>query len=246
MQLKGGPNIYGIPIGILGLDSAFAKPPGHIKNASTFDFPVLYKTVRGATTHRLINEMDRTLLEPFVAALKEMEQEGVMAVTGSCGFLALFQKELADAVDVPVFISSLIQVPMVHCMLKSDQSVGILTAVKKQLTPDHLRAVRAQSTPVCIAGMDDQKEFMEVIIEAKRNELDFNKFEAELLSVAGGLIDRHPEVGAVVLECTDMPYFAHKIQKRVGRPVFDLITLTQMVYQAVLRQPYCGIMPAAV
>ena len=74
--------------------------------------------------------------------------------------------------------------------------------------------------------------------------MDFSRFEKELLAVAQGLIDGYPDVGAIVLECTDMPYFAHKIQNQVKRPVFDLITLTRMVYQAVLRTPFCGIMPA--
>lgn len=243
MILQGGSNVYGVPIGVLSLKSNFAKPPGHIKNATTFDFPVCYQVVQGATTTRLIYEQDRTLLEPFIQAARELEQEGIQAITGSCGFLVLFQEELADAVDVPVFISSLIQVPLVHRMLKQDQKVGILTAQKKGLTPDHLRAVGAEMTPVCIAGMDDQREFCEVILEGKRSWMDFAKFEQELLSVAESMVQKHEDIGALVLECTDMPYFAHLIQKKVKRPVFDLVTLTNMVYQAVVRKPYQGVMP---
>jgi len=243
MILQGGSNIYGVPIGVLSLESSFAKPPGHIKNATTFDFPVTYKIVKGATVKRLINEADRNLLEPFIKAARELEQEGIKAITGSCGFLVLFQRELADAVDIPVFISSLIQVPMVHCMLRQNQKVGIITAKKDSLTQKHLCAVGAETTPVCIAGMDEQKEFCEVIIESKRNALDFDKFENELIYVAETLVRENPDVGAIVLECTDMPYFAHLIQKKVNLPVFDIITLTNMVYQAMVRKEYQGIMP---
>jgi hypothetical protein len=114
MILEGGANIYGIPIGVLSLESYFAKPPGHIKNASTFDFPVTFKVVKGATTKKVVDYGDRSLLEPFIAAARELESEGVEAITGSCGFLALFQREIADAVNIPVFLSSLIQVPMVY------------------------------------------------------------------------------------------------------------------------------------
>ncbi len=243
MILEGGMNVYGIPIGVLSLESAFAKPPGHIKNASTFNFPVTYKTVKGATVQRLIDHADRDLLRPFIDAAKELELEGVRAVTGSCGFLALFQKELADAVDIPVFMSSLIQVPMVHCMLKQNQKVGIMTAKKSGLTLKHLRSVGADKTPVCIVGMDEQQEFREVILEGKRNALDFGRFETELLGVAARLVNENPDVGAIVLECTDMPYFAHLIQQKVNLPIFDLTTLTMMVQQAVVRQEYQGIMP---
>jgi aspartate/glutamate racemase len=244
MILEGGPNIYGIPIGVLSLESYFAKPRGHIKNAGTFNFPVTYKVVKGATTKKVVDHADRSLLEPFIAAAQELESEGVEAITGSCGFLVLFQREIADAVNIPVFLSSLIQVPMVHCMLKRNQKVGILTAKKDSLTQQHFRAVGAENIPVCIAGMDDQKEFCDVIIEYKRVELDFDKFEKELLSVAEGLVGQNPDIGAIVLECTDMSYFARLIQQTVNLPVFDIVTLTNMVHQAVVRKPFAGMMPS--
>ena len=238
--LKGGANIYGIPIGVLSLESYFAKPPGHVKNAGTFGFPVTFKVVKGATTKKLVDHADRSLLEPFIAAAQELESEGVEAITGSCGFLVLFQREIADAVNIPVFLSSLIQVPMVYRMLKQNQKVGILTAKKDSLTQQHLRAVGAEDIPVCIAGMDDQEEFCDVIIDYKRIALDFGKLEKELLSVAKGLVGQHPDIGAIVLECTDMSYFAPLIQQTVKLPVFDIITLTNMVYQAVVRKPFVG------
>jgi hypothetical protein len=40
-----------------------------------------------------------------------------------------------------------------------------------------------------------------------------------------------------------MPYFAHRIQQKVNLPVFDLITLTNMVHQAVVRKKFEGMMP---
>lgn len=243
MILQGGTNLYGIPIGVIGLESAYAKVPGHIKNASTFDFPVIYKNVRGVSIRRLVNEADRSLLKPIIATMRALEKEGVQAITGSCGFFALFQREMADAVNIPVFASSLIQVPMVHCMLKQNQRVGIITARKKSLTKEHLYAVDAGNTPIRIAGMDDQKEFCEVILEAKRRVLDLEKFEHEVLSVADKFVKNHRDVGAIVLECTDLPCFAHLIMQQINLPVFDIITLTNMVYQTIVRKKYDGIMP---
>jgi len=128
MILQGGINIYGVPLGVISLESYFPKPDGHIKHPPSFDFPILYKTVKGATIDRLIRERDPELLEPFIKAAQELEREGVKAITGSCGFLALHQKALADAVDIPVFMSSLIQVPLVSRMLRSDQKVGVVVA----------------------------------------------------------------------------------------------------------------------
>jgi aspartate/glutamate racemase len=243
MILTGGTNICGIPIGILCLETYYGKVPGHIRNATTFDFPVVYKVVNGSTPKKVVDEADPSLLEPFIEAARELEQEGVRAITSSCGFLVLFQRELADSVNVPVYISGLIQVPMVHCMLRRDQKVGIFAAKKNKLTEEHLRAVGADAVPVCIAGMDEQEEFCDVIIDGKRKELNMDRLEKEVLSVVDILVRENPDMGALVLECTDLVPFAHLIQQRADVPIFDIITLTNMVYEAVVRKNYQGIMP---
>jgi len=226
--LKGGTNLNGIPIGILCLETYYGRPPGHIRNASTFRFPVMYRVVPGATARRIVKEGDPELLEPFIKAAQELEQEGVMAVTGSCGFLALFQNELADSVDIPVYTSSLIQVPLVYRMLRRNQKVGILTASKSTLTEAHLEAVGAEKIPVCVAGMDDRQEFCEVVIEGRRHELDTDRLAGEVLAAVDSLAKAHPEMGALVIECTDLPPFAHLIQEKIHVPVFDIVTLTNM------------------
>lgn len=231
------PAIDTISIGILCLETYFTKVPGHIRNPSTFDFPVTYKVVKGATPTRMVVQADETLLKPFIDAARELEREGVAAITGSCGFLVLFQEQLADSVGVPVYASSLIQVPMIHRMLRSDQKVGLLVAKKSALTTKHLAAVGAASVPVCIAGMDDQPEFRDVIIDQKRTELDVDRLEKEVLFEIERLDRENPDMGALVIECTDLPPFAHAIQQRINKPVFDIVTLTNMVYQSFTRRP---------
>ena len=85
------------------LDTVFPRIPGDIGNAATFSFPVRYKVVKGASPQRVVKEADTRLLEPFIEAARSLEKEGVKAIGTSCGFLAIFQRELADAVDIPVF-----------------------------------------------------------------------------------------------------------------------------------------------
>jgi len=243
MILRGGTNLCGIPLGVLALETYYGKVPGHIRNASTFRFPLIYRVIKGATAKRVVDEADPELLNPFIEAARELEQEGVMAITGSCGFLALFQEELADSVGIPVFVSSLIQIPMVHRMLRRDQTVGILTAKKSKLTRAHLKAVGADMIPVCVAGMDDQKEFCDVVIDGSRQELDVDRLAGEVLAVVDALAGDHPEMGALVIECTDLPPFAHLVQKKLRIPVFDIITLMNMVYETLVRTEFQGIMP---
>ena len=242
---QGGPNIWGVSIGVLCLDSRFPKPPGHIKNPSGLNFTVLYETVKGATVRQLINNPTEEFIAPFIEAAKRLEDEGVRAITGSCGFLALFQKELAAAVDIPVFVSSLIQVPMVFHMTGASNPVGIITASKSGLTQNHFDAVGAGDIPVVIQGMDGYSEFNEVIVDAKRDALDIDLLESEIVSATGELCQNHPQIKAIVLECTDMPPYAHRLQREFNLPIFDLTTLATMVHTAAIRMPYPGYMARA-
>ena len=227
-----------VAIGIIGLDTTFTKIPGHIRNRTTFDFPVVYRVVEGATAERVVKQADPTLLQPFVRAAQELQAAGVGAITSACGFLVIFQKQLADAVSVPLYASSLIQVPMVHRMLGSNRKLGLLVARKDSLTRRHLEAIGAESIPLCIAGMEEQPEFREVMLEARRAELDVDRLEHEVLGQAERLASENRDLGALVIECTDLVPFSHAIQARLGLPVFDIVTLTEMVHRSLTRRPY--------
>jgi hypothetical protein len=227
-----------VSIGVICLDTSFTKIPGHIRNRRTLGFPVVYKVVAGATPERVVSQADRRLLGPFVRAARELESVGVAAITGACGFLALFQKELADAVSIPLYASSLIQLPMVHRMIRSNQKVGLLVASKDSLTLGHLEAVGAESVPVCLAGMSRRPEFREVMMEGRRAELDAGRLEREVLAEVSLLARHNLDLGALIIECTDLVPFSYAIQAAAGVPVFDIITLTQMVHMSLTRQPF--------
>jgi hypothetical protein len=129
---------------------------------------------------------------------------------------------------------------MVHRMIRSDQTVGLLVAKKQSLTRRHLKAIGGESIPVCIAGMAEQPEFREVMLEARRAELDTDRLGCEVFTVVDQLAQDNPNMGALVIECTDLVPYAHAIQARIGVPVFDIVTLTEMVYRSLTRQPFGG------
>ena len=236
--MKAGEVRSEVTVGVLCLDTAYTRIPGHVRNPDTFGFPVVYKVVEGATPERVVSQADPRLLQPFVDAARELEAEGVAAITSACGFLVIFQRELADAVRVPLYSSSLIQLPMVCRMLPSGQKVGLLVAQKRSLSRRHLEAIGAESVPICVAGMDEQPEFREVILEGRRHQLDRDRLAREVLSEADRLARADPDMGALVIECTDLVPFAHAIQARIGVPVFDIVTLTEMVYRSLTRRPF--------
>ena len=114
--MKGGRLYYDMPIGILCLESLFPKPRGHMRNPLTYGFPTVTRVIRGVDIPRLLFNPTPDLLEPFIQAAKELEADGVQAITGSCGFMARFQSQIAAELHIPVFLSSLLQLPLVRLM----------------------------------------------------------------------------------------------------------------------------------
>lgn len=232
----------GISIGILILDACYPCVPGNVGNATTYDFPVRYKEVQGASIDRLLNERDPSLLEPFIDAARELEAEGVRAITGACGFMALFQRQVAQSVNIPVFISSLLQVPFIYRMLPPGRVVGIITANKSCLTQEHFDSVGiTREIPLAVYGMEDQYEFRSSILEEKGT-MDSDQIEKEVIGVAARMKEENPDLGAVLLECSDLPPYAAAVQEVVDLPVFDFITMIRHVHSAIRRERYSGFM----
>ncbi len=221
-------------IGIIMLDTVFPRIPGDIGNPRTFAFPVRYQVVPGASARRVVRAADARLLEPFREAARLLQTQGVQAIFTSCGFLAIFQRELAEAVDIPVFSSSLLQVPLAHAALNRRQKVGVLTASAQSLTQRHFAGVGIQDIPMVVMGMEGAGEFTSAFIEGKPS-LDAEKVRREMVRAAQQMAEAHPEIGALVLECTNMPPYAKAVQAVLKVPVFDVLTLIRHVHGSLKR-----------
>jgi Asp/Glu/hydantoin racemase len=219
-------------IGIMMLETVFPRIRGDIGNSETFDFPVIYQVVKGASPQRVVIEADPRLLQPFITSARKLVGKGAKALSTSCGFLAMFHRELVDAVDVPVYTSSLLQVHAAQALLKPHQEVGIITARKQSLTEKHLRGVGIQDSPLAIVGMDEAEEFSEVFIGGKTT-LDVGQCRKEIVEAALRLMREHPDLGAIVLECTNMPPFADAIRQATGLAVFDAFTMLNYAYSTI-------------
>jgi len=221
---RGGKAIYGAPLGILMLEASFPRIPGDMGNATTWPFPVLYRVVSGATPEKVVLKGAAGLLPDFIDAAKELVRLGAEAITTNCGFLSLFQRELAAAVGVPVATSSLMQVPWVQATLPPGKRVGLVTVSASTLTPAHLEGAGVPlDTP--LIGTESGKEFFRVLIKAETNDMDIALAEQDVVEAGMELVARHPDVGAIVLECTNMPPYAAALQAAVGRPVYDIYSM---------------------
>jgi len=220
MKVHGGNAVYGASVGILVLEAQFPRIPGDVGNARTWDFPVHYKVVQNASPDRVVRGGAEGLLPAFIDAGRELVAMGVDGITTTCGFLSIFQEELSAKLDVPVAASALAQVPMVNALLPPGKVCGILTISASTLTQRHLTAAQVPlETP--IGTTEGLREFTRAILSDAPT-LDVAAARQDNVEAAQRLVRAHPEIGALVLECTNMVPFAAAIQTAVARPVFSM------------------------
>ena len=241
MKAIGGKAVYGAAVGILMLEARFPRIPGDMGNATTWDFPVHYKVVRGASPDLVVRRGGEGTLDAFIAAAQELVADGVDGITTNCGFLALFQKQLAKAVAVPVVASSLMQVEMVNKVLPVGKRSGILTINASSLTPAHLAAAAVPSdTP--IGTTEGSREFTRAILDNER-ELDVALARQDNIDAALAMQHAHKDLGAIVLECTNMEPYSADISRATGLPVFSIQTLVTWFQRSLVPKSYlnrCG------
>ena len=234
MKVTGGKSVYGASVGILMLEAQFPRIPGDVGNALTWDFPVHYRVVRQASPDRVVRQGAEGLLPAFIEAGRELIAMGADGITTNCGFLSLFQAELAAALQVPVATSSLMQVPMVNALLPPGKTCGILTISGSTLTPAHLAAANVpEETP--IGTTEGLRSFTNAILD-NAPELDVAAAEADNIDAAKALVASHPDIGALVLECTNMVPYAAAVQRAIQMPVFSMGTFVNW-FQAGLTPP---------
>lgn len=237
-----GQLISGHTVGIMVQDVHYPLLPGNVVNGYTYDFPVRFEIVPGANQARM-HTGDPTLAPALIETAQKLEIEGCRAVCAACGYFGHFQKTVADAVDIPIYLSSIVQVPWIRVGLKSAPSIGVLCADRKNLTRELFSAcgVCDDDYARChIAGAGHLPEFSALL--ERRGHFDNGILRQELINLAKQLVADHPDIGALLLECSDMPPYSAAIQKELALPVYDFITMIKYVHSTVAQHPYGGFM----
>lgn len=239
---------YGMGLGIIILDDVYPGFPGDVRNASAFPFPIQYEIAEGVDIHGLVRSEDKSpYLAPVQEAAKKLEKMGCRAIAAECGYFAYFQQDIAGTVDVPVFMSSLLQVPLAQQLIGPEKVVGILAAESKYLTDAHLEAVGIQlGSNYVVGGAEDDgrcPEFEHLWHADKRpNPVGayFDKAEEEFVAVAVDFFQEYPNMGAMMLECTGMQPFARSLQRQIDIPIFSWGTLLDYAYSVAVHRDYYG------
>ena len=240
-RARRGQVAYGYSIGIVCLEYYLPFIPGDVGNASTYSFPVLYREVKGATFDAIIVRQDPAMAPLIVEAAQDLVRQGVRAITSDCGYFGAYQREVADAVDVPVFLSSLMQSPLILSTLGPTRKLAAFVANGATLSDRVLGKIGiADTSRIVFRGLEDKTEFRRTVLD-ECGTLDVDAVEQEVVDAALEVQSEHPEVGAILLECSDLPPYSAAVQAATGLPVFDWIGFINYVQQAVAAKPYHGI-----
>lgn len=239
ITMKKGQNVAGYSVGILYLDNVwYPLMPGNVVNANTYDFPVRMKAVPGLDTPKL-HSGDPAIFQTLLAAAQDLEKEGVRAISAACGFFGHFHAQLADAVDIPVALSSLVQVPWIRSTLKKNQKIGVLTANASAISDSLLKSCYIDDPDLLVIKDLRHEPNFSAIME-DRGTFDNAGVRREVLGAARSIQEENENIGAFLLECSDTPPYAYAVQRETGLPVFDFITMIKWLHSATTQKPYAG------
>ena len=233
---KGG---QGYHLGLLVLTKTNPFIPGDTANASTYDYPVVFRTVPGAWSTRVLSG-DPELEDVVVQTARELEAMGVRGISSDCGFFMNYQDAVRKAVKIPVFMSSLMQLPMIDSILGKDRSIGCVTANSVKLGNRILELTGVPAgRQIRVKGLQDMPEWKKTVGE-QGPYLDSEKIEAEVVKLAKELQAEDPKLGAIVLECSLLPVYAKAVQEATGLPVFDFLNLIDYFERGIFAQERVG------
>jgi len=231
-----GKRIYGVSVGIALMDRRFPRPVGDLGHPGSFDFPVLYDIAHGVNNMPALSvEQTDALYTPLYASCMRLVDQGVSAVTTSCGYAALLQQRLADALPVPFVASSLAQIPSVLALLDGKAEIGVLSARGTSLGTSHLLATgvaAGQLHRINVLDLQEAPAFRHSILDYPGEApLDVMRAGEEIAALCKAAIVARPAIKAFVAECTNVGPYSKRIRTATGLPVWDSVTLVNWLHR---------------
>lgn len=230
---------YGQAVGIILLDRRVPSILGDVGNASSFRYPVIYRSIPGFTVEKC-RACEPGWAENIIKAAIELEQQGVRGISSNCGFMIQYQQCVRDAVSVPVCLSSLLQLPLIAASIDKSGAIGVVTSASRTLSVELLErnGVRIDRS-IIIKGIDDEAEIRTAVLE-ERDILDSDLMAKQTAQVAKRLVADHPNVRAILLESAALAPYAKAVQEATDLPVHDFLTLIDFMQSGTHQRVYCG------
>ncbi|KAL4871460.1 hypothetical protein BDV12DRAFT_194519 [Aspergillus spectabilis] len=227
------------PIGFLAVECFFYRPSGDAFNENTWSFPIIRELAEGSKENILVSKADYSeeFLASFIKAGKKLAERGAVGIITSCRFLAQAQTVLAESLPIPIATSSLLQIPSILSFLPPSLKIGILTYNAAELGPAHFNnlGIPPSSAARCIIKGAKPNGSLQSLVRGKIP-YSHDDIDAEMISAASELVCGNEGIGAIVLECTQMPVYAEAVQREVGLPVYDAFTMASWFYSGLVRR----------
>lgn len=239
-----GRSVYGVTIGLIQMQVNLPMIPGNMGNATTFDFPMLYRVMKPFDLADLFApEPTQDFADAIVEAAQWLELQGVSAVMGNCGFFGSYQNVVRPRINVPFFSSSLLMLPMMVQAMSGNKKVGVITAdgpglMKLKAIENTGLSLEDKENRIVVRGCEAGPEFRRADVElaGRYNPV---KMEEDIVTVARQMVQEH-DIGAILLECTELSPHAVAVQNAVHMPVWDYTTLTEWIHAGAVRRPFVG------
>ena len=223
-----GSYVAGVPVGILCLDTRHKLFPGNVQHAESFTFPVLYEPVKVEDPWCLLRG-DPALTPAIVSAARKLHAAGVRAIAGACGSFAYYQMDVAREIDLPIFLSPMLLVPLLQRGLGA-RKLGVICAAKSSLNDRVWGACGIENADnLVIAEMVGFAPFEKMM---RAEAFEYAELQTDVVAAAE-LQRQSASLGAILLQCSYLPPFARAIQQATGLPVFDMTQVIRWLAFAV-------------
>ncbi|AUW47439.1 hypothetical protein CUJ84_pRLN3000314 (plasmid) [Rhizobium leguminosarum] len=220
-----------------GSDPNGSLVSGSLQDSSIFTFPAIRETVSGAWADVVVRG-DPSLEGPYIAAAKCLVGRGATAITADCGFSIRHQAAIAAAVPVPVAVSALLLTSMIVRQLSGGAKLAVLTFDSTHFGTELLGlSDPCDISRVVVSGIENTPTWQN---EMKRPPVrtELSVLREDVCSRVEQLREKHPEIKALLLECTMFPRIARSLRRSTGLPVYDVTTLGRMLMESVAPRSY--------
>ncbi|MES0160300.1 hypothetical protein [Mesorhizobium sp. C268A] len=172
-----------------------------------------------------------TLENAYIKAAQELVHEGADAITGYCGFSVRYQQAIAEAVPVPVSMSSLLLLPMLLSTAPASKKIAVLTADSRALD-DGIMAMLGitEQSRLIVEGLEGTATYG--YMWAENGEIDVDHFLADMDHIVNR-VRQHQDIAAILCECTMFSRTSHRIRRATGLPVYDTATNAALLMASV-------------
>ena len=243
---------YGLSIGVMLCDSTYPAFPGDVKNPSAYSFPIQYDVIEGMRWETLVNGSDEdraVCLNAVIASAKRLERLGCKAIVAECGFFFHYQKEIVKHVNIPVFMSSLLQLPFIQNTIPENKSIGIVCASRKSLEENmeilYDLGLNRNRTVHLFDELEEHfctqfyslwyREDTEEVAECK-----FAEAQEDMIILCKKFYETYPDLGTLLFECTGYQPFANAVQEQLNLPIYSWGTMLEYINSAVVHRKYNG------